>query len=90
MESGLTTDALIDMSGGLKETFDLKTYDADELYNFFSTLFQAYHKKSILSCSIKSDPRVKEARMANGLVRGHAYTITRMAVLKYGNTRVLR
>ena len=33
---------------------------------------------------VKPDPRVREARMANGLVRGHAYTITKVA---YANVR---
>lgn len=91
LEAGLTTDALIDMSGGLKEDFSLKKMSGDELENLWRILFQGYHKKSIMGCSINADPSVREARMSNGLVRGHAYTITRLAVLQSCNdTRILR
>lgn len=92
LEAGLTTDALIDMSGGLKEDFAVKDlnsdYDHDRLWRI---LFQSYHKNSMLGCSIHADPRIREARLSNGLVRGHAYTITKLAVVSsYNDARIIR
>ena len=41
--------------------------------------------------TLKADPHVREARLANGLVRGHAYTITKLVVLASCNdARLLR
>ena len=41
--------------------------------------------------TIQADPSVREARMPNGLVRGHAYTITRLAVLSScDDTKIIR
>ncbi|CAF3599350.1 unnamed protein product [Rotaria sp. Silwood1] len=82
MESGLTTDALIDMTGGIEEAFELN--DPSTATNEFKeqvkrVLWQAYLRKSMLGCSITADPRVTEARLPNGLVKGHAYSITRVA-----------
>jgi len=66
------------MSGGLEEAFDLtKMGIADKEY-LWSILFQAYHKNSIMGCSMTPDPSVREAKLANGLVKGHAYTITKL------------
>lgn len=91
LEAGLTTDALIDMSAGLKEDFSIKKMTDDEREGLWRILFQAFHKNSIMGCSIHADPRVREARLANGLVRGHAYTITKLAVLSScGDARILR
>lgn len=91
LEAGLTTDALIDMSGGLKEDFNLKKLSDSELEGLWQILYQGYHKNSIMGCSINADPNVREARMANGLVQGHAYTITKLVVLSsYDDTRLLR
>jgi calpain len=66
------------MSGGLEEMFDLQKMPADEKEYLWTILFQAYHKNSIMGCSIIPDPSVREAKLANGLVKGHAYTITKL------------
>jgi len=82
LEAGQTTDALIDMSGGIEESFDLKKLD--DPTSLWTALFQGAAMNSIMGCSILPDPGVKEARMSNGLVRGHAYTVT---TVKYVNVR---
>jgi calpain len=78
LDAGQTTDALIDMSGGLEETFDLTKMAMIEKEELWTILFQAYHKNSIMGCSMIPDPSVREAKLANGLVKGHAYTITKL------------
>jgi hypothetical protein len=71
------SDALIDMSGGLEEEIDLRktTHEKDDLWTI---LYQAYTKNSIMGCNLVSDSKVIELRCANGLVKGHAYGITKL------------
>ncbi|CAF1216362.1 unnamed protein product [Adineta steineri] len=82
MEGGFTTDALIDMTGGIEEAFELNSTaaaTADFKEQIKRVLWQAYLRKSMLGCSITADPKVTEAKLLNGLVKGHAYSITRVA-----------
>jgi len=55
MEGGFTTDALIDMTGGIEEAFGLKnpsTATKDFKEQIKRVLWQAYLRKSMLGCSI--------------------------------------
>ncbi|CAF0859466.1 unnamed protein product [Brachionus calyciflorus] len=80
LEAGQTTDALIDMSGGLEESFDLTKLESQS--QLWTILYQAYMRNSIMGCSITADASVREAKLSNGLVRGHAYTITKVATVE--------
>ena len=55
-------------------------------------LVRSRQHKSLIGASIAPNPRIKEARLANGLVMGHAYTVTRVAALENGirETRIIR
>ena len=44
----------------------------------FNILIRAHERSSMLSCSLNPDPRVLEAKTNSGLVRGHAYSITKV------------
>jgi hypothetical protein len=55
MEGGFTTDALIDMTGGIEEAFELNnpsTTTKDFKEQIKRVLWQAYLRKSMLGCSI--------------------------------------
>ena len=55
MEGGFTTDALIDMTGGIEEAFDINqasTTVTDFQEQIKRVLWQAYLRKSMLGCSI--------------------------------------
>ncbi len=55
MEGGFTTDALIDMTGGIEEAFELNNPSAatkDFKEQIKRVLWQAYLRKSMLGCSI--------------------------------------
>lgn len=55
MEGGFTTDALIDMTGGIEEAFELNATsaaNADFKDQIKRVLWQAYLRKSMLGCSI--------------------------------------
>lgn len=84
LEAGQTYDALIDMSGGIQEQFDLAKMRYDERENFWEILKLSFEQESIMSASINPDEYVREARLSNGLVRGHAFTITKLVVLDKG------
>lgn len=47
---------------------------------------------SLFGCSIEADPNIFEARLPNGLVKGHAYSITGMRIVDapQGKTPLLR
>jgi calpain, invertebrate len=85
MEGGQTNDALIDMSGGIQENYDLKKIDSKTRRELWDVLKKGFDFHSIMGCSIIPDANTREARMANGLVKGHAYTITKLAETSNGN-----
>ena len=60
MEGGFTTDALIDMTGGIEEAFDMNNTaaaTADFKEQIKRVLWQAYLRKSMLGCSITVEKR---------------------------------
>jgi calpain, invertebrate len=88
LDGGFTTDALIDMSGGIAEIQSLKGLGVRQKDELWKVVKQAYEKGSIIGCSLDSDSRVREARLSNGLVKGHAYTITRLASVLFNGRNV--
>ncbi|CAF0859448.1 unnamed protein product [Brachionus calyciflorus] len=88
LDAGQTYDALVDMSGGLQEQFELKKMTPDEKASLWNILYKGFKNDSIMGCSINADPSTREARLPNGLVRGHAYTITKIET--YSGQKLLR
>ncbi|KAH7698295.1 calpain Clp-1, partial [Aphelenchoides avenae] len=88
LKGGTTSEALEDMTGGLTEFFDLQQPPE----NLLSLMMRAMEMGSLFGCSIEADPRVFEARLPNGLVKGHAYSITGMRIVstQYGRIPLLR
>ncbi|CAD6244175.1 GSCOCG00013284001-RA-CDS [Cotesia congregata] len=74
LKGGTACEAMEDFTGGVTEL-----YQMDETPpNLFSILLKAYERNSMLGCSIEPDPNVLEAETPQGLIRGHAYSITRV------------
>ena len=88
LDAGQTYDALVDMSGGIQEQFAVGEMGSGEREKLWLFLSKGFEKECIIGCSVSPDPSVREARMRNGLVRGHAYTVTR--VLEVNGERLLR
>lgn len=82
LNGGWTSDALVDMTGGIQESMNIKSFTAygqtDQLWEL---IMKTRKFKSLIGASINPDPRIREARLPNGLVAGHAYTITKIAIL---------
>ncbi|KAJ8678899.1 hypothetical protein QAD02_014686 [Eretmocerus hayati] len=74
LKGGTTCEAMEDFTGGVTEM-----YSMDETPpNLFSILLKAYERNSLMGCSVEPDPNILEAETPQGLIRGHAYSITRV------------
>ncbi|XP_051175430.1 calpain-A isoform X2 [Leptopilina boulardi] len=74
LKGGTAVEAMEDFTGGVTEMYDMDKTPS----NLFNVLLKAYERNSLIGCSIEPDPNVLEARTPQGLVRGHAYSITRI------------
>jgi len=68
-------EAMVDFTGGCTEMYNIKDEDCPK--DLMTIMLKAYARHSMMGCSIEPDPNVTEARMDEGLVRGHAYSITK-------------
>ncbi|KAL7037811.1 hypothetical protein ACKWTF_009370 [Chironomus riparius] len=72
LDGGLPYEAFEDFTGGISEIFDLKTAPK----NLFEIMGVAVRRGSMMACSVNPDPNIREAVLPNGLVQGHAYSVT--------------
>lgn len=88
IEGGQTMDALVDLTGGLAERYDLDAQDP----NMYRLLMRAHKSGAFIACSRKGDWRRSNVADANGLVSGHAYTITGISRITHqmGEEKLLR
>lgn len=72
LKGGTTCEAMEDFTGGIAEMYDLR--EAPE--NLFHIMEAGFMRHSMMSCSIEADPNVLEASTPEGLIKGHAYSVT--------------
>jgi calpain len=84
LKGGTSLEAMVDFTGGCAELFDLNKPPKD----LFTVMLKAYDRCSLMGCSIEPDPNVHEARTDVGLVRGHAYSLTKVVKAKIETPRV--
>ena len=84
LKGGTTCEAMVDFTGGCAEFFDMKDAPRD----MFHIMLKAYQRSSLMGCSIEPDPNQYEAQTSVGLVRGHAYSITKVVKAKIETPRV--
>ncbi|KAM8712565.1 hypothetical protein ACLKA7_012977 [Drosophila subpalustris] len=77
LKGGTTCEAMEDFTGGVSEWYDLK----ESPENLFTILQKAAERSSMMGCSIEADPNVTEAETPQGLIRGHAYSITKVCFI---------
>ncbi|VDM76731.1 unnamed protein product, partial [Strongylus vulgaris] len=97
LEGGTTAEALEDFTGGLTEFYNLRKTDKSTV---LAMMIRGFQMGSLFGCSIdvinhyllKADPHQKEAPLENGLVRGHAYSITALHTVEgpNGQTPIIR
>ena len=78
LKGGSTSEAMEDFTGGVTEMFDLKKAPKDLL----TIMMKAFDRGSLMGCSIDADPNQLEAELANGLIMGHAYSVTAVKMVE--------
>ena len=74
-QGGRTSEAMEDFTGGVKEVVDMTDESSDT--DLFSLLINTQRKMGLICCSIrKTGPEEGEVSLDNGLVAGHAYSVT--------------
>ena len=76
LRGGTTSEALVDFSGGCAEHYDIN--DESIKRDIFDLMMKACEKSSMVACSMEPDPHVTEAKTQIGLIRGHAYSVTKV------------
>ncbi|KAK3093798.1 hypothetical protein FSP39_020376 [Pinctada imbricata] len=76
LKSGTVGDALIDFTGGTCESYTLRGDYENVPRNIVNILFKALDRQSLIGCGINPLKKQKETKLSNGLVAGHAYSIT--------------
>merc|ERR1719187_1051068 len=74
LSGGTTCEAMVDFTGGCTEMYDLAKPPRD----LFTIMLKAFQRCSLKGCSMEPNPNVYEARTDVGLIRGHAYSITKV------------
>jgi len=83
IEGGMPIEAMVDLTGGLAERYELKHEKLHRtLYKYLRKSFAA---QAFITCSRKGDWRLSHKAEQNGLVQGHAYTITGLYRVKAGD-----
>ncbi|XP_076130179.1 calpain-5-like [Alosa pseudoharengus] len=89
LSGGNTGDAVVDFNGAVAESIDLEKVPLndkpEEREKLFADLLKVNDRGGVISCSIKADPHEIEARMACGLVKGHAYSVTMVKRVRVGH-----
>uniref|UniRef100_A0A8C7WZ71 Calpain catalytic domain-containing protein n=1 Tax=Oryzias sinensis TaxID=183150 RepID=A0A8C7WZ71_9TELE len=80
LSGGFAGDAVVDFTGAVFERIDLEgeAFYKDQRNQdyLFENLLKVYEHGGIISCGITAEPHELEFKMANGLVKGHAYSVT--------------
>jgi len=85
LSGGLTSEALTDFTGGLVQRFTLRDETRDDLVK---RMMRAKALGSLSGCSIDATPDTMESRLDNGLIIGHAYSITDVRMVDIETPRV--
>jgi len=84
LKGGSTMEAMVDFTGGCAEMFDLNNAPRD----LFRVMLKAFQKCSLKGCSLEPDPNQYEAKTSDGLVRGHAYSVTKVVKARIETPKV--
>ncbi|CAG2172973.1 unnamed protein product, partial [Oppiella nova] len=87
LKGGTTSEAMEDFTGGLTENFELQSNECPP--NLLNIMLKAFERSSFLGCSIEAlDSSQMEAEMSNGLIRGHAYSVTAIKLVQLSTAKV--
>ncbi|XP_018022767.1 calpain-A isoform X2 [Hyalella azteca] len=81
MEGGQSMDAMVDLTGGLAERHDFD--EKANLQKIFKHMYKLLRNGAFITCSRKGDWRMAYKTDENGLVEGHAYTVTAVTRVRH-------
>ncbi|GFO35614.1 calpain-a, partial [Plakobranchus ocellatus] len=84
LKGGSSSEAMEDFTGGVTEMFDLQKAPP----NLLNIMLKAHDRGSLMGCSIDADPNKLEAELANGLIMGHAYSVTSVQLADIKTSRM--
>ncbi|XP_077989638.1 calpain-9-like [Glandiceps talaboti] len=73
LKGGSTVEAMEDFTGGVGEVYEMR---GKEPKNLVKIMLTGMERQSLLGCSINPKPNEVESKLDNGLIMGHAYSIT--------------
>ncbi|XP_060725429.1 calpain-8-like [Tachysurus vachellii] len=78
LNGGFIFDGLHDFTGGIYRTFNLK--EAPD--NLWDLMDQAVKRRALIGCGTPQGPTSANTVLPNGIVQGHAYTVTGVTKIK--------
>ncbi|XP_041353027.1 calpain-A-like isoform X3 [Gigantopelta aegis] len=84
LKGGSTSEAMEDFTGGVTEMFDLKKAPP----NLLKIMLKAYERDALLGCSIDPEGSALESELENGLIVGHAYSVTAIKLVDINTPRM--
>ncbi|KAM3930150.1 calpain-13-like [Leptodactylus fuscus] len=78
---GFISEALVDFTGGVQMDFNLSKPPSD----LQDIVLAAARSKSLMGCTTPGDLHTGNIELQNGLVQGHAYTVTDGTQVEYNN-----
>lgn len=82
LDGGNLSEALQDFTGGICESIQIDPRDhndAEKFEHLFEVMKKAYERSSLMACAINiKSRREMEQKLSCGLVKGHAYGITKI------------
>ncbi|XP_041097001.1 calpain-A-like isoform X2 [Polyodon spathula] len=87
IEGGWTLDALTDLTGGVGEMYRIRDFTG-HLEQLYSHLATASRKKAFIACGTSRRTESEQSGREDGLVAGHAYSITAVKKLTTPRGRV--
>lgn len=86
LRGGSASEAMEDFTGGVTELIELKSPPV----GLYKTMNKSLQKGALMGCAIETqNPSQREVKLGNGLLMGHAYSITGLEELDSG-TRLVR
>lgn len=81
---GNTCEAMADFTGGIIEMYEMPEAPKD----LYQILERSFKNNSMMSASLQPDPHEVEAVTPQGLIKGHAYSITKVQAVDIATTRL--
>lgn len=75
LEGGQTMDAMVDLTGGMAERYEMKKVRGEKLHDIIARAIKA--RNAFICCSKEGTYEGHgRSRSSNGLIGGHAYSLT--------------